>query len=230
MQYGDIEQRVQRIVRAAGNPIIKMEETGMLKDFINEKTDLFCVKTRCVYKDDVTFTLTSSQATYDLRDSDVFSQSVWLPDALIIDGDYVYNLRGGREPDTIETLRNTYTTYLTDTDDLPVTWVLMQPGTIRLYPAPDQVYSNCYLQGYCLSTPMDVLTDTPDVPTEYHNCLCVYISAQLLGATTDQDVLQTMQFLDSYAAREMGELLDYSDKLKGGDRARGRRGRRSVCL
>lgn len=230
MTYLEIAERVQRMVRAAGNPIIKMEESGLLRDFINEKTDLFCMKTRCVYRDDVTFTTTADEPLYHLEDAAVFSRVVWLPEAVVLNGQFLVNTFGNYAPTNIRELRDRYTTYLTDASDVPQKWVLLPNGYIRLYPTPDDTYDNTYIQGFCLSTPMDVGSDEPDVPSQFHNCLCVYIAAQLLGATTDQTVLETMQFLDQYAAREMMELTSHSDKLIGGRRVRGKRGYRGVCL
>lgn len=230
MNYLEISERTRRLIRAAGNPIIKLEELGMLRDFINEKTDLFAMKTRCVYRDDVTFTTTADTALYHLEDLDVFSRVVWLPEAVVLNGAFLTNTYGQFAPTNIRDLREAYTTYLTDASAVPTKWVLLPNGYIRLYPTPDDQYEDTYIQGYCLSTPMDSDSDEPDIPAQYHNCLVVYISAQLLGATTDQDVLETMQFLDQYASREMVELTSHSDKMIGGRRVRGKRGYRGVCL
>lgn len=229
MNKEETRRLVLDYAKGKGRQNYALSEVGEIDQMILDKIQLFTYKTKCLFSDAVAFTLTTSTATYSLRDTDVFAKPMATIEKVIINSN-VLQSPWGLEPVPIRKFQISVpaSDYLFRDDAEPTLWVLMAPHTLRLIAAPDQVYSNCYVQGYYLQPEIADGVEW-EFPVEYHRTAACFAAAELCAPFADVPVYQMMQQMDSRAYQDMKELEGYSSALMSGKRVRGiENGTRSV--
>lgn len=220
MTRQEFRELVLELIKPHGAPY--SDEIAEQNRVINRRLRMYSARTLCLYDDAITFTLTQDVALYTLTGS-AFSKDIFLPEAVLIDGSWLTNYDGEYGPCTIEDLRENAFGYLTADSAKPSRWALMPNGVMRLFAAPDQAYSNCYVQGYTLHPELSVDNDDDEatelsIPEPY-----VFVSAAWFAAlgflgvnqSTGSD-LEIMRGFSITAAEEMGELIKQSQRLMSG--------------
>lgn len=220
MTRGAFRNLTLQLLKYSGQPYL--DDTADINSVINNRLKKFTELTRCLYDDAITFTLAASSAIYSLRDTSVFSREVSEVQYVLIDGAPLYNLQAVRGPVSIDELMTVYPGYQTAACAKPFHYALRQPSSIRLFPAPDQVYSNCFVAGWYLHPNISTTAGSGDavelsIPEEYVRTAAVFTAVELLIPTADgQTDYDRMAMLAKGAAEDMQLLRDRSaQKLQG---------------
>lgn len=176
-----------------------------LNEFYNERLAAYSYRTYCLFDDAIALTLVSGTPTYDLR---ALAKLVFHPMHVVIDGSVLYDYDGQPGPVAALELMRQEPTYLVSTAAPPLRWCYMPPSTIRLWPKPDAVYSNCFVGGYYLH-PVIATNAGGDateltLPVEHQRTAAVFAAIDLMepNAAADSDYAR-MKVLDPRAAADM---------------------------
>ncbi len=216
---------VLSICRFSG--ISYLEDAQDVNGLINERIRSFAERTRCLYDDRITFTLTGSgQAGYYDQHGTAFGRDVLEVHRLYIDGQPLRNFQGKYGPVSIEELATYYPTYLTDSPAKPQFFCQIPPRTIRLFPTPDQDYAQCFAAGWYLPAAIAIQASGDsqelDLPEEYQRTAAYWTaSALLIPTATGQSDYERMANLNQEAAFFMQELANRSRRQLGGPSIRG---------
>lgn len=208
MQYVDFDEIVNAYLRR-GSPYTG--SSALRVTSIDTSLEQFTALTRCLYSDEITFTLSVGIATYSLRDTDVFSQKILQPENIILDGSVLL-------PTTQEiiTRGTTGPAYILDADARPGSWMLLPPNQLRFLPPPDSAYTG-YVQGWYLHPDRDALGgDGEDllIPTEHCRTAAVFCAVQLLEPDSLDETLQRMDRIEKGAGAGLRDLMAYASSLK----------------
>ncbi len=119
-----------------------------LGTLMNERLGLFTELTRCLFSDKVPMTLTATEPVYSIVDTDVFDEMFVEVTDITINGTALLDTEGYRGPSSLNAIVERYPDWQTRDDALPQFWWREDPESIRLFPAPDAVYSNNFAAGF----------------------------------------------------------------------------------
>lgn len=188
---------------------------------INDSIRRFARHTECLYDDKVAFTLAIGDRDYPLRGSSIaFAREMKTVHRVVVDGNALLDPFGVEGPTDRASLP---ASYLTAANARPRHWWI-QSKVLMLSPAPDQVYSNCFVSGPCLPARIDFdsPTATVPVPEEFLNALASWCAMDLAepNATGEADMMRLQRF-DARAWSELMDLKRDEQGDTGGDGVRG---------
>ncbi len=228
---------VQQIVSTSGNPYVT--EDPDMNAVCNRQLRSFSARTRCLYNDQIAFTLDPggsipSNGIYDLRGDAFASQIAWV-DFITIDGAPLYDLSDSHSPGliTLNDLLHLDSGYQVQGTGRPSRAIRLSPTSIRLYKVPDQAYSNCFAAGSVLHP--DIATDASgdvvevSIPEEFIECAAVFIAVGLINwsSNTESDY-ERMSYFNKGAAAQMQELIQQTESMRRDPVVRGRYRTRSI--
>lgn len=233
MTRSDLMAIVTEIVESSGRPYVT--STAGQNGIANSRMAQFSAETECLWSDNIALTLVTNQAIYNTRSLVATPSAMARVHSVTIDG-YALNKAGTDQPGmTPITDLERNRGYLATPAGKPVMAAQMDPGTFRLWPKPDQVYSNCYVSGPVLQPAIDTTSAGDDTALSFldEDCraVAVFVAIGLIawGAGSESDY-QRMQYLDGIAANHMRELTARSYRRRASGTVRGSRGARQVGL
>lgn len=142
--------------RVYGQPYIESSNVAQMKQFLVRCLGEFCVETKCLYRDKVALTLsTSVDGRFPLRSTTYFEYPMFEIRRVVIDSQ---TLGGPYEKSglwSMEQIELTEPNYRTATSGKPRYAATIPPATLLLVPEPDQVYSNCFVSGWSVHSDFD---------------------------------------------------------------------------
>lgn len=203
-------------------------ESEVQNTIINRRLRMYSELTRCLYDDAVPFTLEADEPLYDLLGS-AFTKDMARIDSIWINGTPLKNYQGQDGPCTLAELRQWESNYLVAASAAPTKWAAIAAQTIRIFPPPDQVYSNCFAQGYPLHSEIDPTdagdTEQIEIPDPYQSNSAVYwcvVGFLRINASVNAD-FELMRGLSESAWAEMEGLREKSRAMHDGALIRGGR-------
>lgn len=199
------------------NYVLNTEDTE-LNSIIDERLKLFTDRTRCLYDDKISLTLSVGVDEYSLRNTSVFTQEVAEITAVMINGQFIPRARS----QDMKYIGN----YLLASSNLPKLWFMSPRHSLVLYPKPDSAYSNCYVSAWYLQPDLTSDSDATLIPEEYDRTAAAFVALALLrpGKGTPE-ALNYYAGLKAETEAEMEALRQRSDSLLG--RNNYRKGRRT---
>lgn len=180
------EELVFTYARTHGQPFIKWQDRANLREFISRQLRRFVEQTMVLYDDNVTFTTTSSDTTYDLLNTGataVFSKAVLQPEAVLVSGEYLLNEDDEPGLVSVAEANRWASNYRGLTRARPQKALLIPPSTLRLIPQPDAAYS-CVLCGWVQHTDLTAsgIVDTTDLDLRHGSidAAAQFIAGELL--------------------------------------------------
>lgn len=191
----------------------------------NRRMGEFAAATRCLYDDAVPLTLISGTATYDLRGAQL-TKRVLEADAVTINGTPLLSYGGSVGMVSVAELRQREINYLADVAAQPTRACLMPPQTLRLWPKPDLVYSNCFVAGPTLPADIDTAGagDAISIAFAPEDCeaVAIFVALGLIGplAAGESDY-ERMAVFSKAAAERFQALVERTEKMLSGPAVRG---------
>ena len=205
----------------------------------NRRIKMFCERTRVLYDDQITFDLSPNgsipaNGVYDLRDTTyTFGKAICWLDTVLIEGVPL------RDPEGIPGLTpigKLPPGYQVQAASRPRCAVQLSPTSVRLFPVPDQSYSNCFATGAILHPEINVAPFADgtqlSIPDEYCEAVAVFVAIGLIQWTAaESSDYERMAFLSRPAADQMQILENKATTLKHRPAVRGgKRGGRSFSI
>lgn len=200
------------------NYVLNTEDTE-LNTIIDERLKLFTDRTRCLYDDKISFTLSVGQDDYSMRNTTVFTQEMAEVTAVMIDGQFIPRARSAD-------MKLISATYLVTPSNKPKLWLISPRHSLQLYPKSDAVYSNSYVSGWYLQPDLTSDSDATLIPEEYDRTAAAFTALALFRpGKGSREALNYYAGLKAETEAEMDELRKRSDSLLG--RNNYRKGRRT---
>lgn len=196
MTLEDFRTLVFTIAKTHGQPYIKLTDTADLNALINESLRRLCVDTKCLYDDNVTFTLsTSVSGRFDMRDTTYFSREMVDIRRVVIDGSPLWGPTASQHLFSVEQIERDVPNYRTAATGKPSRAAVIPPSTLILSPAPSSVYSNCFVSGWYLPDLLELDTDELALNEEDQRDAAYQVAYDLILPTAEGTSLEKAEYL-----------------------------------
>jgi hypothetical protein len=215
--------KVTAMVAASGRPYVTASADQ--NRIANDKMLEFAERTRCLYDDAVPFTLVQDQGVYNTRGS-AFTKDLCHIDFVYIDGVPLRNYQGHKGLVGLGELQAYEHAYLAAESGRPVRAALINPTSLRIWPNPDVVYSDCYAAGYTLPAAIDTAAGGDNTPIEFNDedadALAAFIGVGLVEWTAvSESDYERMAYFDRKAAARMKAMSEKMESQQRGPMVRG---------
>lgn len=200
-QFRDL---VFSIARAHGQPYLANTQVAELDSLILEALRRFSAETKCLYGDNVTFTVNTTPAgRFDMRDTDYFTYPMLEVRRVVINGNTLPGPFSRTGPLGLEGIETDYQDYRTGSTGTPKVWGLIPPHTLLLVPAPSATISNCYVSGWYLHPEMTTDQMELSFNIEDQRAAAYYTAADLL-----------IPYASAEGMGKIGNLMELADRGK----------------
>jgi hypothetical protein len=218
------------MAKVSGNPYVTVAADQ--NAVANRRMLMFAEKTRCIFRDAITFDLSPSgsipsDGLYDLRDStNTFNKKICQLSYLLVNGVPLLDLKGDIGLVPLPMLKEQYRGYQTVAAGPPKHACMVSPAKLRLFPVPDQSYTNNFAAGYVLPADIDTGSGGDNTQLEFNeeDCEAVacFVGVGLVYWTSaTQTDFERMTILSREAASHMGKLMIESEAQMDANMTRG---------